>query len=164
MSAPDDFLIPAASVSFRRDPRGHVVLVRDGVEQRVGAVLSTFPLTAPGRIVAVRDENGDEIGLLDDAQRLDPESRRIVAQEVDRSYFMPRITNVLDVREELNVVTWEVETDRGPRTFEVRHVLRSIRRLGRRRIVIKDVDGNRYEIRDWLSLPAPARELIQVYI
>ena len=160
----DDFVIKAGDVRFRREADGRVVLLRGGERTAVRGLLSAFPLTHAGRIVAVRDEEGNEIGLLDDAHALDAESRRIVAEEVERSYFMPRITDILDVREELNVVTWEVETDRGRRTFEVRHILRNIRRLRRRRVVIKDVDGNRYEIRDWLKLPAPARELMQMYM
>lgn len=164
MGAEDAFVIKASDVRFRRDPSGHVVFHQAGQEQRIGGLLSAFPLTNAGRVVSVRDEAGQELGLLDDAHALDAESRRIVAQELERSYFMPRITDVLDVREELNVVTWEVQTDRGPRTFEVRHILQNVRRLGRRRVVIKDVDGNRYEIRDWTALPAPARELIQLFL
>jgi len=35
--------------------------------------------------------------------------------------------------------------------------------MGLRRLVIKDVDGNRYEIRDWQELPSAAHKLIQVY-
>ena len=117
-----------------------------------------------GTKALIRDEEGTEIGLLDDVRGLDPDSQRIIRDELERSYFMPRITDVLDVREELNVVIWEVETNRGPRKFEVRHVRQNIRRMGRRRLVIKDVDGNRYEIRDWIKLPPLAQKLIQNYL
>ena len=164
MSANDDFVIEPQDVRFRRRPTGHVVMVRGGTEHVVGAVLSAFPLTRAGHMVAVRDEAGEELGMIESLPALDAESRRVLAEVLERSYFMPLVTDIHDIREELNVVTWEVETDRGARTFEVRHVLHNIRRMGRRRIVIKDVDGNRYEVRDWLRLPPLAQRLIHNYL
>ena len=144
--------------------RYKLVLHRDDSVQSVGSVMSVFPLTRPARMVALRDADGDEIGILDDVRKLDPASRGIMAEELERAYFMPAINDILDVREELRVVTWDVVTDKGPRTFQVRHVRQNVRRMGRRRLVIKDVDGNRYEIRDWLKLPPFAQKMIQIYL
>jgi hypothetical protein len=160
----EESVIKASEVRFARNAEGRVVLIRGTDPEVVGNVMSAFPLTSPGRMVSVRDEEGQEIGLLDDIHGLDPESRQIIRAELERSYFMPRITDILDVREEHRVVTWEVETNRGPRTFQVRHVRQNVRRMGRRRLVIKDVDGNRYEIRDWMDLPPLAQKLIQIYL
>jgi len=157
-------IIRAGTVKFSRDADGRVILHRGGQSQPVGSIMSAFPLTSPAKMVSIRDEEGTEIGLLDDIRGLDPDSQRIIRDELERSYFMPRVTDVRDVREELNVVIWEVETNRGPRKFEVRHVRQNIRRMGRRRLVIKDVDGNRYEIRDWIKLPPLAQKLIQNYL
>ena len=164
MSDDDLGILRADTLKFTRDQDGRVFLHRHANTIAVGSVMSAFPLTSPIKMVSIRDEEGTEIGLIDDVRRLDPDSQRIIREELERSYFMPRITDVLDVREELNVVIWEVETNRGPRKFEVRHVRQNIRRMGRRRLVIKDVDGNRYEIRDWIKLPPLAQKLIQNYL
>jgi len=77
---------------------------------------------------------------------------------------MPRIHNILDIQEVLSVVEWEVETNKGARAFQVRDVRKSIRRVAVRKLVIKDVDGNRYQIPDWMTLPAHAQKLLEPYI
>ena len=164
MSEDEEILIRAADVRFTRNAEGRVVMASGGETRVVGNVMSAFPLTSAGRMVSVRDQEGQELGLLDDVHGLDPDSREIVREELERSYFMPRVKDILDIKEELNVVTWEVVTNRGPRTFDVRHVRQNVRRMGPRRLVIKDVDGNRYEIRDWMNLPPLAQRLIQIYL
>jgi len=161
--AKENFL-NAAETSLRRDESGHITLAGDGRRRRVGSIVSAFPLTHPKRLVSVRDDDGQEIGILDDTDALDPASKRVVQEELDRSYFMPRIGDILKIDETLNVVEWEVHTNKGPRVFQVRNVNQNVRRIGQRRFVIKDVDGNRYEIRDWTNLKPQAQKLIQGYL
>jgi len=126
--------------------------------------MAASPITDPGRMVSIRDENGDEIGILDDVQRLDPASQTIVREELERAYFMPRIIDILDIQEDLGVETWTVETDKGTRLFQVRNPRQNVRRITRRRLIIKDVDGNRYEIRNYTELPGPAERLLRAYL
>ena len=77
---------------------------------------------------------------------------------------MPRITDIHSIKETLNVEEWDVETNKGPRTFQVRHARQNVRRLGPRRFAIKDVDGNRYSVRDWINLPPQAQKLFDPYL
>ena len=163
---PDEsnFLIDAASMRILKTEKGRLELHHDGRVQAVGSIVAAFPLTRPGTMVSLRDEEGDEIGVLDSVAQLDAASQEVMREELERSYFMPVIGDILDVREELGVVTWEVETDRGPRTFQVRNVRQNVRKMGNRRLVIKDVDGNRYEVRDWLGLQPLAQKLLQIYL
>jgi hypothetical protein len=158
------FLLNAAEVRFRRDEDGRVQMLRDGGSTAVSGLVAAFPLSRRRRMIAVRDREGREIGILDDTRQLDDTSQAIVRYELERSYFMPRILDVLDIEENLSVVEWQVETDKGPRRFQARGVRKNIRRVGRRRLVIKDVDGNRYEIPDWTDLPAAAQRLIEPYL
>ncbi len=163
-SSDDIKLYEAKRVSFRRNDEGDVLLVEDGQERLIANIVSAFPLTHPRRMVSLRDQEGREIGILDRVRDLDGDSRQIVATELDRSYFMPRIKDIMDVQEKLGVTTWDVETNRGPRTFQVRRARHDVRRIGPQRFVVRDVDGNRYEIRDWMALPAPAQKLIEGYV
>lgn len=159
-----DYLLSAKSVRFRRDGDGTVRMEGHGQERVVAGVQGAFPLTRPAGMVSLRDDDGREIGLLDDVGALDRDSRRIVREELDRAYFMPRIEGIEDIKEALSVVEWRVVTNRGPRTFVVRHVRKNVRRIGPRRYMVKDVDGNRYEIRDCLNLPPAAQKLIEPYL
>ena len=164
MAEDERSVLAAADVHLGRTDDGRLVLEMGGTSQILGSVMAAFPLTQPHGMVSLRDQDGQELGILDDVRQLDPASREIMAQELERSYFMPKITDILDVKEDLGVVTWVVETDKGPRTFQVRRVRQNVRKMGRRRLVIKDVDGNRYDIRDWLALPPYAQKLIQAYL
>ena len=160
----EDLLLLGDQVQFRRDDEGNVLLQVDGREQVVANVTGAFPLSRRQNMISLRDREGREIGILDDVRKLDEQSRTIVKLELERSYFMPRIMDIFSVKEALSVVTWEVRTNKGLRTIEIRHVRKNIQRIGQRRFVIKDVDGNRYEIRDWINLPSHGQKLIEPYL
>lgn len=164
MDPQDDFLLPAADVRFGRGGDGQIVMRLRGRFITVGTVMAASPITDPHRMVSVRDDDGEEVGILADVNELEPVSRQVVLEELERTYFMPRITDILDVEEDLGVVSWRVATDKGERTFQVRNVRQNVRKFRGRRLVIKDVDGNRYEIRDWAALPDPAGKLLQPYL
>lgn len=164
VQGPEGFLMAPHDVAFRQDAASRVQLVYKGQEIEVSSITMAFPLSRKGRMIVVRDMQGEEIGILTELTGLDPVSRRTVLDELERSYFLPCITNVIDITEAHGVLNWQVETDRGPRTFQLRHVRQSLRRLGRRRIVILDVDGNRYDIQDVTALPRRAQPLLDRYI
>ena len=164
MADEERFILKGSDVRFGRSGDGQVLLKKGGKILLVSNLMAASPITDPNRMVSVRDENGAEIGILDDVRQLDPASQKIVAEELDRSYFMPRITDVIDITEDLGVETWAVETDKGPRVFQVRNPRQNVRRITRRRLVIKDVDGNRYEIHNYTELPASAERLLRDYM
>jgi hypothetical protein len=161
---PENFLVTGDRVSLRREGETDVTVVVDGEPRLLGGVAGAFPLTRPNKMIALRDEEGDEIAILADARQLDDESRQVLREALDRAYFMPRIIDIYAIDEDMNIVHWDVATNRGERLFQVRGIRRNVRRIGERRFIIKDVDGNRYEIRDWMMLPPNAQKLIEPYL
>jgi len=111
-------------------------------------VARAFPFSDPDRYIGLRDGDDKDIGILTTLHGLDNDSRAIIEEELERRYFTPRIERVLTVKEEFGVVTWEVETDRGPRRFLVRNLRDSTFPLGANRLMMTDTDGNRYEFPD----------------
>jgi hypothetical protein len=160
----ESFIIRGGDARLERAPDGDVVLTSDGRRLRVARMTAAYPLSRRRMFISLRDAEGEEIGILDSARDMDAGSRHIVSEELERAYFMPRITDIVAIREEMNVVEWEVLTNKGPRAFQVRSVRRNVRRIGQRRYMVKDVDANRYEIRDWMTLPGSARKLLEPYI
>jgi len=160
----DNFVIRARDARLDRGPNGDVLLTTDGRTLPVARMTAAYPLSRRNRLISLRDAEGEEIGMLDNARDLDGRSRGIVSEELERAYFMPKITDISGIREEMNVLEWTVLTDKGPRTFLVRGVRRNVRRIGQRRYMVKDVDGNRYEVRDWMRLPGGARKLLEPYV
>jgi len=123
-----------------------------------------FPLTNPHDFVIVSNEKRGFVGLLRNYKRLPPDSLTILEEELAENYFLPRITKIEDIEEQFGILAWKVQTDKGPRRFEVESRSRDIRWLNDQHVVITDVDGNRYEILDMKSMDAHSRELLEMEV
>jgi len=120
-----------------------------------------FPLTNPTQYIVLSDAEGSELMTIRDIGELDMDSGDALRAELDRTYFMPRIKHIHSLRESMGILQWSVETDKGPREFEVRS-RDDIRFLRHRRlqIIIKDMDGNRFEIWDASRMDPRSRSLM----
>jgi hypothetical protein len=96
-----------------------------------------------------------------DMNKLDSESRRVLQDVLKQLYFTAEIIQVNAIEEQSHIPTWDVETDRGPRTFDMASTRRDIRILERGRLLIRDADGNRYEIPDYRQLDAFSKAIIE---
>jgi hypothetical protein len=153
------------SIAIRPDRRGGVMVrFRDGTTLDEVRLVEAFPVMRRRKFVVLYDRDGREIGILRNPKELDPESAEVVRTALDRSYFLSRIKSIERIEERYGVGTWHVTTDRGPRVFEVRSRSESVWWLGASRILIKDPDGNRYEIRDLNKLDARSRMLAELHI
>ena len=123
-------------------------------------VARAFPLSDPESYIGLRDGDDKDIGILETLGSLDRESRTVVDQELARRYFTPQITHVVTVSEEFGVVTWDVETTKGPRRFLVRNMKDNSYPLGQNRVMMTDSDGNRYEISDARALGPKAAAIL----
>lgn len=158
-------LLDPGRVRFSCDAFQDLVLevAGDGVHAQV-QVRRGFPLSAEGRFLSVRDRDGSELGIIRDVGELDRESARVLVVELERIYFVPRIVRVNHIEERFHIPRWEVETDRGPRVFEIRTGRSDVRVLAAGRILIRDADGNPYEIPDYRRLDAASQALIESQI
>jgi hypothetical protein len=123
-----------------------------------------FPVRARDEFLRLKDADGGEVGIIRRLSELDPQSRAVLADELQWAYFAALITRVSAVRIRHHVPRWTVETDRGPRSFEIRSTRRDIRVLPEGRVLIRDADGNRYEIPDRRLLDAASRALVDAQI
>ena len=98
--------------------------------------------------------------MLQTLDGLDDLSRQIVAEELSRRYFLPKVQSVSFVKEEFGTSTWEVETDKGPRKFIVQNLRDSAQDLSPGRVLITDKDGVRYEFPDVSALDAKSRAIL----
>ncbi|NLC56756.1 MAG: DUF1854 domain-containing protein [Armatimonadetes bacterium] len=134
----------------------------DGERKRYERVYPSraYPLTAPAEFISFFDPDDNFVGMLASLDDVDAATRRLLEEEFDRRYFVVRITAVQSLRVNAGIISWRVETDRGPRTFEVRD-RDDIRTEPPARLIIKDVDGNRYEVPDHTRLDRVSRELLE---
>ena len=153
-------LLDPKSLRVFRSERGALV-VRLGDEEYQDLVIRrAFPLEPENRHIGFSQIDGTELGLLEDADTLDDESREILLEELGKIYFRPVILSIDNLGEELGVVQADIQTSSGPRRIEIRQLRKNIRLISGGRALIEDVDGNRYELRDRDSLPRLTREIM----
>ena len=84
--------------------------------------------------------------MIDDLKEIGPKARILIGEELDRRYLTAMIEQVTSIRNEYGTSYWDVQTDRGQREFVVQNVAENAQWLGDHRLLITDVDGNRFEI------------------
>ncbi len=125
-------------------------------------VVRARPLSDPDRCISLLDANGEEICMIDDPADLDEMSRRILREELERRYMTARIERVYSARSEPGACYFDVQTHRGRREFVVQNVHESARWLGEHRLLLVDVDGNRFEIPDLKALDKRSARLVEL--
>jgi len=143
-----------------------LVIIDEKEYPEVKPVMSA-PLTEPESFVSIYEmtdgKKGSEIGIIEDIGKLDADSRNMLKEELKKEYFMPHITKINNMNESHGVMKFDVETDKGRRIFETRYK-EDIRKLSGGRIVIRDADGNRYEIKDHRKLDQRSMNLIDTEV
>ena len=127
-------------------------------------VLRAFPLSDPDRYLSLRNEKNEELGLIADPSGLDPDSRAIVAAELQRRYVTPVIRRILSLRERFEIIECRVETDRGICQFSARNLRESVLRPSPGRYILTDVDGNRFDLPNLHALPAASQALLLAHL
>jgi hypothetical protein len=144
-------------------PEGAVHLrVQIAEEQTVlsARIRRTFPLSEPTRFLSIQDGAGKEVGILRDAEGLDPDSRAEVEAHLDRRYFTPQIQQINTLRQEAGMWRFAVETQRGPSEFFVRNWRDNANEISPNRWHIHSVDGGRFEIPNLEALDAQSRRFM----
>ncbi len=133
----------------------------EGVLYHNVEVILLFPLTKRRSYIQFSTQDEDEIGILRNMKRLDEESKAALTAELEKNYFIPSISKIHAIDTKLGADAWHVETKKGDRTFEVTGKRRNIRFYPDGLVVIKDIDGNRYEIQDISALDATSRKILE---
>jgi hypothetical protein len=158
------YLDPKKTTVSRNAFNELVVEEKDGITLEKVSPVRSFPLTSPTKFIAFTNEDGEELALMEDIELLDRASRAALEEELEKRYFIPRIFRVKSLKNRFGVLSWEVETDRGDRAFDVRE-RDDIRHLpGTSRVLVRDVDGNRYDIPDTARLDAASQALLETVV
>ena len=127
-------------------------------------VVCAAPLSQPDRYICLLDEKNEVICTVEDPIDLDEVSQRIVKEEIEQRYMTAIIKRIESLRSEFGVSYWEVQTDRGDREFVVRNVSENAQWITDRRLLLLDVDGNRFEIANLEVLDKKSRGLIEMVL
>ena len=156
----EDVLLDPQKVRFSRSERGSLLLKLDGEEYTDLKIRRAFPLEESDHYIGVFAAEDQELGIIEDPQQLDDQSRQALRDELDKIYFQPQVLAFNSLDEEFGVLRGQIETTSGPRQLEIRGYRTNVRMLSGSRAVIEDVDGNRYLIANWRALPRRTREIL----
>lgn len=129
----------------------------------IGAACA-FPLTDPEHQIGLLDNADRSIGMLASLDGLDETSAAAIRDCIRNRYFIPEIRRVLKMKEEFGIVYCELETDRGRRELVARGLRDSLVDMGVGELMLSDVDGNRFRIRDWRKLDSASRRRLANFI
>lgn len=124
------------------------------------SVARAFPLSDPNHYIGFLDSGGKDIGMVYDPDLLDHDSHKLVTEELERRYFVPIVERVISVKEEFGAIYWKVETDRGEKEIVVRNLRDNLQELSASRLIITDVDGNRFEFPDITKADGKTQSII----
>ncbi len=149
--------------TLQRDPWGQLVLVDDDGRRFVGVTpMRAFPLSDVDHWISICDASGHEMVCLLDWSEVTPEVRAILEEELSRRELIPVILRIIAATTE-EPSQWEVETDRGPSTFQINSE-EDVRRLEPHQASILDSHGVRYLIRDVRGLDAASRRILDHFL
>ena len=125
-------------------------------------IFRTRPISAPNKYLSFRvghtKTDQEELGILIDLKPLPAFTRALIENELDKRYFIHQISSIQSIKEELGVLYWKVNTDKGYKEFSLSRRFQtpiiSIKKRGR---LITDVNGNRYIIPDLNLLDSKSR-------
>ncbi|WP_337101317.1 DUF1854 domain-containing protein [Paenibacillus sp. YIM B09110] len=117
----------------------------------------SFPFLFTTRYISVRDVKGDELGIIEDIEKLDDESKRELEQELRYRYFLPSVTRVDSVKQKSDLWIWELQTNLGPTGMAMRNLHEHLQFPGGNRVILTDINGKRCEIADWQALDTHSR-------
>ena len=147
--------------------KGGFVSVRIGEEfyPRV-QVIRMFPFSDPNRYISIRtpDEHSKEIGVIEDLKALPKDSADMLTEQLNLHYFTPIITKIINIKDEYGYAYFDVVTDRGACRFTINMGGHAVVHLSETRILISDIDENRFEIPDITKLTTKELKKLDLFL
>jgi hypothetical protein len=160
-----DGAVDPRRVRLFRGPYGVLRCTLDGVKSVLRVkVVRAFPLSERDRWISILDAKNKEVCLIEDPDQLDPESRRLVEEELEQHYRIAEIVRINSIQNEYRTMYWDVETDRGRREFIVKWTSDTVLWPSPGELLLVDIDTNRFHITDIQRLDAHSRSELSVLL
>ena len=140
--------------------RLHAVIGGESIPVRLR---QCFPWSEPHRHLSLRDDDDEEVALIEDPATLPPESRQALEQALAEAGFVLEVMRVLSIEEEVEIRQWTVETKHGPRSFQT-HLDDWPRALPKGGLLIRDVAGDLYLLESPREMDRLSRELLWAFV
>lgn len=136
----------------------------EGADRKRVSLHRALPIQSPGEYISVLDAEGKEIGIIRSLSGFEGGQAELLDRELDMRYYHPSVHRISSSKEKMGYVYFDLETSAGKKSVAVKDVSKSIRQLDGKRILLLDVDGNRYMIEDMAALDRASMKCIETYL
>ncbi len=152
----------AAQLFLERRRDGQLWAISNGASKPV-RVHRCFPWSEPDQFLSLRDQENQEVAMVTHLDELESESRKALADSLLEAGFVLRLTRIVEVDEEVEIRTWKVETEQGPRSFQTKLDDWPWEVPGGG-IVIRDVAGDLYHAADPGAMDEKSRKWLWAFV
>lgn len=160
-------LLNQQNAVFQKTSGGSLFLTFQGISYENIRVVETFPFTDPYVYLSVRDSKGKnkEIGMIADLETdFGPDTISLLKDYLDQHYHMPVIKKIVRAKENGGYTDFTVLTNLGETQFSLHANSSHITALSENRLIIQDLENNRFEIPDRNKLSARELKMLDVFL
>ena len=152
--------------TFAKTKGGFLSLDCKGTHYDRVRVSRLFPFSDADRYLSIREYgNGDkEIGIIEDLASMSEESQKLIREQLELYYFTPVISRIMSIKDEYGYAYFHVMTDKGECRFAINMGASAVAKLSDTRLIIHDVDENRFEIKDVDQLTKKERRMLDLFL
>jgi len=153
---------------FYEGAGGFTGLRYDGKDYKRIQLRRALPVQNPSEYISVADRENKEIAIIRALTDLKDDQLRIVSDELNRRYYCPEILEIKSVRDKLGYVYMEMVVyaggERHERNAAINDVNKNIRLLDANRLIVFDVDGNRFMVNSLDKLDKKSLKRLEPYM
>jgi len=153
---------PSSGPALRRGEGGRLTMLVGGAPRSV-KVRQCFPWSEPHGHFSLRDDDDEEVALIENPGDLDVQSRQALEDALAEAGFVFEVTRVVDIDEEIEIRNWLVETKQGCRRFQT-HLDDWPRELPGGGLLVRDVAGDLYHLVDPKAMDKGSRALLWAFV
>ena len=161
-------MLDLKNAEFYTTPGGFTGLKYGGKDYSRITLRRALPIGHPEEYLSVADKDNKEIGMIRSLSDLSEKQRTLVLSELENRYYCPSVYEVKSVKDKLGYVYIELVIGREGLKYEkscaVKDVNKNIRMLDDDRLVIFDVDGNRYMVHSLSGLDKKSLRRLEPYL
>lgn len=120
-----------------------------------------FPFSQLGEYVSVRENEDEEVGIIKSLDGFSTETIHLIMDELNSRYFTPSIQAIRSLKEEFGYTYWDVDTNAGRCRFTVQMGRNAVTNLEAAKLLLHDVDGNRFELEDYRAVDVKHLRIIE---
>lgn len=157
--------VTASIFSLERNAFGKLILTNAQGERFEGVMpVRAFPIQSPEDGIALVSLDGREVGWVDRLDAVPEPAQGLIRKELCTREFVPVIERIVNVSSFSTPCTWSVATDRGETAFVLRGD-EDIRRIGKEgSLLISDVHGIQYFVRDQYALDVHSKKILDRFM